>query len=79
MFLSREGTSIARFPTYLPQTSNARNPAATRKAEVVPSMVGQLSQSVRVTLSKPSFTVAFIRPLRAECFVYSSVTARRKN
>ena len=68
MFLSREGTSIASIPTYPPQTSNARNPTASRQAEVVPSMVGQFSQSVWVTLSKPRFTVAFIRPSRAECF-----------
>ena len=39
-------------------------------------MVGQFSQSVTVILSKPMFAVAFLRPLRAECFVFIQVCLR---
>ena len=78
IFLSREGTPIASIPTYPPQTSNARNPTASRTAEMVSSMVGQFSQPARVTLSKPSFTVAVIRPLRDECFLFVQVWLRKR-
>lgn len=78
MFLSRKGTSIASIPTYPPQTRNTRNPTASRKAEVVSFMVGQFSHASTVKLSKPSFTVAFIRPERAECSVFIQVWLRER-
>ena len=78
MFHPREGTSIASIPTYPPQSRKTRNPTASRKAEVVPSMVGQFSHSVTVTLSKPRFAVAFIRPERAERSVFIQVRLRER-
>jgi len=78
MFLSREGISIASIPTYPPQTRNTRNPTASRKAEMVPSMVGQLSHSSTHKLSKTIFAVAFIRPERAECSLFIQVWPRER-
>ena len=79
-FNSRGGTSTVSIPTYPPETRNTRNPTASRKAAVAPTMVGQFGQSVTVTLSKctPSFTASFIRPERAECLMFIQVWTARK-
>ena len=79
MFLPREGTSTTSISTYPPQTRNTRNPTASRRAAVVPSMVGQFSQSVTLTLSKPGFYGGIYTTWTCRMFcVYSSVTARKK-